>query len=631
MAYTEFYPHAFTDVNGQPQGLAIDVARRLVGATGRELEFLPTADPGVMMDMIVSGEADMTATLGLTQDRLAIARATRPFGSFRTVLFARKDGTRRTLEDFHGSRIGVVTGSLTVRFAAGIPSAEVVEYPSADARVMALLTGDIDATIATADSFAKRLRQIGSDIFVEPIEPPLGQTPYGFFVSSASGDLLDSLNAQIEAQLTPEVLDQIRTSWFGQPTRLPEHDYILWGSIAGLIVLTIAIGALFSSRRNRRRATSLLTENAENRLLVDALDGVDSAIAIFDKEMHAVHWNKGFVRAMPKMVDALSKGAHLRSLIAASYTNGTIDQGMSAAEAEDFADSIVQRLADGEAQNRIVYAGDGRIFDATDFAIGEDHFASVRVDVTKLYKQAEIIQTQKSELEAANERLALFATIAAHDLKAPLVQQALLMDFIEEDIAGLGYELPEEIREHFNMLTNLSGKMKRLIQDLLDHSRSAVPPEQFEDVDLNARLPDILDMVGLPGGFRVELETQTPIVRVDPVAFDTVVRNLVSNAVKHHDRDEGVIMIRGKEADGVAVFEFEDDGPGIPEQYQRSIFEPFKRLSSKVEGTGLGLSFIHRTALEWGGSVQVHCPAERGSIFTLLIPTVAVARPLAAE
>ncbi|WP_300039659.1 transporter substrate-binding domain-containing protein, partial [uncultured Roseobacter sp.] len=91
--------HSFTGVDGQPQGLAIDIARLLVAADGRELEFLRADDPGVVMDMMVSGEADMSSTLGLTPDRLATASATQPFGSFRTMLFTKKNGARRSPED----------------------------------------------------------------------------------------------------------------------------------------------------------------------------------------------------------------------------------------------------------------------------------------------------------------------------------------------------------------------------------------------------------------------------------------------------------------------------------------------------------------------------------------------------
>lgn len=629
MAYTEFHPYSFTSSEGQAKGVAIDIARRLLERSGRDLEFVPASDPAAMMEMIVTGQADMTATLGRTLDRLKTARATLSFGSFQTVLLAKKNGAGRRLDDFHGSRLGVVTGALSAQYANEFPLATIVDYPNPDARIIGLLTGEIDAIVGAADSLMARLRQMGADVFVKVIDPPLGETPYGFFVSSSSGDLLATLNEEIEAQLTSAVLTEIREAWFGRPTRLPEHDYIFWGSIVGTIVLVVALGAIIRSQFYRRYTRSLLAENSENRLLIDALDGVDSAIVIFDRNMRAIHWNKGFTRTMPSMVKSLSKGAHLRSMISASYTNGTNRPQMNADEAEDFAENIIQRLATGETQNRIVHFADGRVFDATDFAVGDDHFASVRVDVTKLYKQADIIKTQKNQLETANERLSKFATIAAHDLKAPLVQQAVLMQFIKEDITDLGCELPDEILEHFNMLTNLSGKMKRLIQDLLDHSRVATTSDRFEDIDLNARLPDILDMVGLPSTFRVELVGEIPIVRVDPVCFDTMVRNLISNAVKHHNLGQGVIKIRGYEAEGTATIEFEDDGPGIPAEYRAAIFEPFKRLSSDVDGSGLGLSFINKTVLEWGGSIRVECPGKRGSVFVLSIPTVAMTRPLA--
>lgn len=110
-----------------------------------------------------------------------------------------------------------------------------------------------------------------------------------------------------------------------------------------------------------------------------------------------------------------------------------------------------------------------------------------------------------------------------------------------------------------------------------------------------------------------------PEVRVDPTCFDMVMRNLITNAAKHHDKVGGKITIRGYRRQDQVVIEVEDDGPGIKVDDQERVFEPFSRLT-KTEGTGLGLAFVQRTVVGWGGDISLGPAPVRGCIFGITLP-----------
>lgn len=616
MAYMENKPYSFTDTDGLPKGLAIDLAKRLVGALDRELEFVAVENPAAMVSMVAAGDVDLTGLLALSPARSQRANATLPLGSFRRNLFVRKAQGSLGLRDFAGARIGVQQGAVL----NGIPDAQPMIYSTHEELIIALLKEEVDAIASGEDGLSASLREMGIDVLAKTIEPPLTILPFGFYVAKDQSDLLRALNLEISTNFTEKEYLALNEIWFGSPTRLPEHELIFWGSIAGPILLVLAVVGLIGWQVHRLRSRIYQKESEQQRLFVDALDGVKAAVVIYDKNLKALHWNTGFSDSFPGLADVLVKGVTLREMIVKSYENGTVETEMNQADIDVFSNNIVESVVAGKKMNRIVYTRDGRVVEATDFPIGEDHYASVRVDVTKMHKQAETILAQKSELMAVNEKLGTFTSIAAHDLKSPLLQQMSLVEFIQEDIAEEGLELPEEVNKYFTMLSAASDKMLRLINDLLQHAHATSDESRSERFLPNDMISEALLLSGLPSRFKVEVEPGIPAVCVDPIAFDTVIRNLVSNAVKHHDRDEGVIKISGSKSMNMVSIKIEDDGPGVPEEYRTTIFEPFKRLSTQVDGSGLGLSFVDKTVAEWGGSIYVECPNARGSIFVIALP-----------
>ena len=100
-----------------------------------------------------------------------------------------------------------------------------------------------------------------------------------------------------------------------------------------------------------------------------------------------------------------------------------------------------------------------------------------------------------------------------------------------------------------------------------------------------------------------------------------MLRNLISNAIKHHPAPErGVIKLYAQDQGDSILLGVEDNGPGIPEEYAEKVFKMFQTLQSRdqTEGSGMGLAIVQRI-IDWqGGKVWFHPAAEGGTVFKFI-------------
>jgi signal transduction histidine kinase len=121
-------------------------------------------------------------------------------------------------------------------------------------------------------------------------------------------------------------------------------------------------------------------------------------------------------------------------------------------------------------------------------------------------------------------------------------------------------------------------------------------------------------------GEDLTIETPRP-----PLAH--VLQNLISNAIKHHDRAEGEIIVTASRTEAGVMFSVQDDGPGIPAAAHKRIFDIFQTLATRPgnETCGVGLSIVRKTVEARGGKVWVESDqAARGARFVFTWPEVAV-------
>ncbi|ATG37889.1 MULTISPECIES: transporter substrate-binding domain-containing protein [Phaeobacter] len=624
MTYEEFHPYSFTDAAGQPQGMSIDIMRRIADTAGRKVVFLPNRNPAGMLEELRSGAAEVTSLLALTPERLAAGLATQKLGAFELQVFVRGSGSIQNLGDLTGTTVGVVRGSFAISGARLIPFANLVEFETTDDLILPLLTGEIDAVVSAHNSFLMRLRMAEVEDRIAPLSPPLVTSAYGFVVAADNEPLRAQLNAAIDSSISAEFLAKLEQTWFGRSRTLWDNVLVRWGLLisAAMLAAILVLGYWFFYYRNQ--SAELTRDRASDQLLIGALDEVAAAIVIFDSDLKAIHWNHGFEVIFPSMVPSLKKGATMRQMILQSYFDGTIQNDLSDAEILKKVDGIIEALHRGQSEMRKVRTQDGRVFQARDVRLGAGHFASLRVDVTQLQHQQDTIAQQAVSLEVANEELRTFSAIAAHDLKAPLFSLLNLIEFMAEDMEEAGITLPQDVEANWLQMERLSHRMMRLVQDLLVYTTTQSESHRSEVIEPSPRLQEVLDLAGPREGIEVIIEANMPHLRVNPIAFDMVMRNLIVNALQHHDRNRGTIILSAQSDGDVVTLSLQDDGPGIPEEHREQIFAPFHRLSASTEGSGLGLAFVKKTVESWGGNVQVRPAQPRGAVFEVSFPRSAM-------
>ena len=124
---------------------------------------------------------------------------------------------------------------------------------------------------------------------------------------------------------------------------------------------------------------------------------------------------------------------------------------------------------------------------------------------------------------------------------------------------------------------------------------------------------------------RLELPDDPPAVNADRDAVVEALLNLMSNAVKYGG-EGGVIRVRVRQDRKRVLIDVEDDGPGIPRQEQRRVFERFYRGSDQVvtrtQGSGLGLAMANLVVRTHGGKIRLQSAPGEGSCFTIDLPAL---------
>jgi signal transduction histidine kinase len=164
--------------------------------------------------------------------------------------------------------------------------------------------------------------------------------------------------------------------------------------------------------------------------------------------------------------------------------------------------------------------------------------------------------------------------------------------------------------------------MSDMLTALLVYSSAGRKAEVLELVDTRALVRGIVGSVHRGPDFRIEVNGVWPVLETLRAPLDLVLRNLIDNAIKHHDREDGVVRVVG--ADGAAELEISisDDGPGIAPKHREAILLPFRKLSEHSDGQGMGLAVVSRTLEIVGGRLVVlTCPnGGRGATFRVLWP-----------
>ncbi|MBE2182667.1 MAG: PAS domain S-box protein [Anaerolineae bacterium] len=212
---------------------------------------------------------------------------------------------------------------------------------------------------------------------------------------------------------------------------------------------------------------------------------------------------------------------------------------------------------------------------------------------------------------------------ASHELRTPITNLKTRLYLLRRR--------PEHLDQHLNVLDEVTERMKRLVEDLLDISRleRGVIPLRTRPLQLNGHLQQIFD-VQKPEADRkgITLIYDYPAlpvyVQADPERMAQVITNLLTNAINYTLSGGTVrLVVTENLAAQQAIIQVQDTGIGISPEHVSYIFQPFYRVVSHVSGTGLGLSIARQIVDLHDGELTVSSVLGEGSTFTIRLQIAA--------
>jgi hypothetical protein len=222
------------------------------------------------------------------------------------------------------------------------------------------------------------------------------------------------------------------------------------------------------------------------------------------------------------------------------------------------------------------------------------------------------------EVKESNQELKNFAYIVSHDLKTPLRGIVTLANWVLTDY---NEKLDEQGKENLALIVNRTSRMNDLIDGILQYSRASQIIESKMRIDTNVLVPEVIDFIAAPAHFKIEITNTLPTVDFERVKLFQIFQNLIGNAVKYIDKEEGLIRISCEKTDGFWTFAVSDNGPGIEEKYFEKIFQIFQTLSvGNNDNTGIGLTIVKKIVEANKGTIWVTSKPQEGSTFHFTIP-----------
>jgi signal transduction histidine kinase len=216
------------------------------------------------------------------------------------------------------------------------------------------------------------------------------------------------------------------------------------------------------------------------------------------------------------------------------------------------------------------------------------------------------------------DRLAAMGELTAgvaHEVRNPLGVIRASVQLLEDAKTG-----PDRIHEAAEVIKQEIDRLDRVIKALLDFGRPSKPT--LVRTDLNEVLQDVVLFTSrfakqASVTIAEQLDPDLPLIQGDPDQLKQVFLNLVTNAVQAMSTTGGTITIETRVAGDYVEVSIADNGPGIPTDDLPKVFDPF--FTKRAEGTGLGLTIVHRIIDEHEGHIEVRSGAG-GTVFDVTLP-----------
>ena len=245
--------------------------------------------------------------------------------------------------------------------------------------------------------------------------------------------------------------------------------------------------------------------------------------------------------------------------------------------------------------------------------------AKARDELAKLNEQ---LRDKAAQLEAANKELESFSYSVSHDLRAPL---RAISAFSNDLLAEHAPQMQPEGKELLERIVSSGQRMTQIIDDLLRLSQLGRQRLSKQPVNISNLVRAVLDELRTEQARRdIQFHIRDlPDCVADPSLLKQVLINLLSNALKFtRQKAIAVVEVGCSVQSGEEVYFVRDNGAGFNMRYAQNLFGVFQRLhgEQEFEGTGVGLSIVHRIIQRHGGRLWAEAEVDKGATFYFTLP-----------
>ncbi|MDA3952872.1 MAG: PAS domain-containing sensor histidine kinase [Bacteroidales bacterium] len=254
------------------------------------------------------------------------------------------------------------------------------------------------------------------------------------------------------------------------------------------------------------------------------------------------------------------------------------------------------------------------------------NYLAVKEDITERKKIEDALIRSEKELTQANATKNVFFSIIAHDLKGPIGNFLQLLNLLKENFNDISNE---ERLDYINILTGLSGKTNKLLDDLLLWARIQMNTLEFDisKVNLKTLVDFSINLVSEKANEKnIEIisDIENIIIKINENSINTVVRNLISNAIKFSHKNSKIVIKSKISKNNTIEISVKDTGIGIPKEDIDKLFKIETSFSTfgteKEKGTGLGLILCKELIEKNNGTIWVESKKLVGSTFHFTLP-----------
>ncbi|NKI30722.1 sensor histidine kinase [Croceivirga thetidis] len=244
-------------------------------------------------------------------------------------------------------------------------------------------------------------------------------------------------------------------------------------------------------------------------------------------------------------------------------------------------------------------------FDQNELVEGIKHQTNKIIEITS--EKDKLLRN----LEQRNESLNNYAHMVSHDLKSPIRNVHSLVSWVFEDSND---EFKNKSKENVELIFENLGKMDRLIDGILKHATIDNVEDKNEELDFNKVVESIVSRKSIPKHIKVKIRSKLPTLFINKFRIEQLFDNLISNALRAvEDTEMGIVEIDFKEKEDELLFSVSDNGIGIPQHHQESIFDMFKRLRQDSSATGIGLALVKKIINYYQGDIWISSKENKGT------------------